>query len=49
MLAEFGEHFTAEHHILRAELAGGPLLDLGTYPSRSPPGSSAPRPGPTRP
>jgi predicted dehydrogenase len=30
--AEFGEHFTAGHRILRADLAGGPLLDLGTYP-----------------
>jgi predicted dehydrogenase len=32
VLAEYGEHFTAEHRILRADLAGGPLLDLGTYP-----------------
>lgn len=32
VLAEFGEHFTADHRILRPELAGGPLLDLGTYP-----------------
>ncbi|KND41531.1 MULTISPECIES: Gfo/Idh/MocA family protein [Streptomyces] len=30
--AEHGEHFTAGHRILRADLAGGPLLDLGTYP-----------------
>ena len=30
--AEYGERFTAEHRILRADLAGGPLLDLGTYP-----------------
>ncbi|OAH09977.1 Gfo/Idh/MocA family protein [Streptomyces jeddahensis] len=30
--AEYGEHFTAGHRILRADLAGGPLLDLGTYP-----------------
>jgi predicted dehydrogenase len=30
--AEHGEHFTAEHRILRHDLAGGPLLDLGTYP-----------------
>jgi predicted dehydrogenase len=30
--AEYGEHFTAEHRILRPDLAGGPLLDLGTYP-----------------
>lgn len=32
VLADLGEHFTAEHRILRPELAGGPLLDLGTYP-----------------
>ena len=30
--AEYGEHFTAGHRILRPDLAGGPLLDLGTYP-----------------
>jgi predicted dehydrogenase len=30
--AEHGEHFTADHRIFRADLAGGPLLDLGTYP-----------------
>jgi predicted dehydrogenase len=30
--AEHGERFTAEHRIMRPELAGGPLLDLGTYP-----------------
>src|SRR4029453_15666367 len=30
--ADHGEHFTAEHRILRADLAGGPLLDLGTHP-----------------
>ncbi len=30
--AEYGEWFTAGHRILRADLAGGPLLDLGTYP-----------------
>jgi predicted dehydrogenase len=30
--AEYGEWFAAGHRILRAELAGGPLLDLGTYP-----------------
>ena len=30
--AEYGEHFTADHRILRPDLAGGPLLDLGTYP-----------------
>lgn len=32
VLAEYGEHFTSEHRILRPESAGGPLLDLGTYP-----------------
>jgi predicted dehydrogenase len=30
--ADCGEHFAAGHRILRADLAGGPLLDLGTYP-----------------
>jgi predicted dehydrogenase len=30
--AEHGEYFTADHRILRPDLAGGPLLDLGTYP-----------------
>jgi predicted dehydrogenase len=30
--ADMGEYFTADHRILRADLAGGPLLDLGTYP-----------------
>ncbi|NUP16196.1 MAG: Gfo/Idh/MocA family oxidoreductase [Streptomyces sp.] len=32
VLAEHGEHFTGDHRILRPDLAGGPLLDLGTYP-----------------
>jgi predicted dehydrogenase len=32
VLADYGERFTAGHRILRADLAGGPLLDLGTYP-----------------
>lgn len=32
VLADFGEHFDAGHRILRPDLAGGPLLDLGTYP-----------------
>lgn len=32
VLAEYGEHFTPGHRILRPDLAGGPLLDLGTYP-----------------
>jgi predicted dehydrogenase len=30
--ADHGEWFAAGHRILRADLAGGPLLDLGTYP-----------------
>jgi predicted dehydrogenase len=30
--ADMGEHFAAGHRILRADLAGGPMLDLGTYP-----------------
>ncbi len=30
--AEYGEHFGPEHRIMRLDLAGGPLLDLGTYP-----------------
>jgi predicted dehydrogenase len=30
--AEYGEWFSGGHRILRADLAGGPLLDLGTYP-----------------
>lgn len=29
---EYGEYFTKDHRIFNAELAGGPLLDLGTYP-----------------
>jgi predicted dehydrogenase len=32
VLADHGEHFTPEHRIMRLDLAGGPLLDLGTYP-----------------
>jgi len=32
VLADHGEHFTGGHRILRADQAGGPLLDLGTYP-----------------
>lgn len=32
VLADNGEHFGPEHRIMRADLAGGPLLDLGTYP-----------------
>jgi predicted dehydrogenase len=33
VLADMGEHFGPEHRIMRADLAGGPLLDLGTYPA----------------
>lgn len=32
VIAEHGEYFDESHRILRASLAGGPLLDLGTYP-----------------
>lgn len=32
VIADIGEAFAPEHRIMRAELAGGPLLDLGTYP-----------------
>jgi predicted dehydrogenase len=32
VLADHGEHFTSEHRIYNPTLAGGPLLDLGTYP-----------------
>ncbi len=30
--ADHGEFFEPGHRILRADLAGGPMLDLGTYP-----------------
>ena len=32
VIADHGEHFTSDHRIMRADLAGGPLLDLGLYP-----------------
>lgn len=32
VIADMGEHFGPEHRIMRADLAGGPLYDLGTYP-----------------
>ncbi len=31
VVADFGEWFAPEHRINRLELAGGPMLDLGTY------------------
>jgi predicted dehydrogenase len=31
IVAEFGEWFPPDHRIFRPELAGGPMLDLGTY------------------
>lgn len=31
LVADFGEWFPPEHRIFRPELAGGPMLDLGTY------------------
>jgi predicted dehydrogenase len=32
VLADHGEWFAPGHRILRRDLAGGPMLDLGTYP-----------------
>lgn len=32
LVVDNGEWFPADHRILRHDLAGGPLLDLGTYP-----------------
>ena len=32
VIVDIGEWFADDHRIMRPELAGGPLLDLGTYP-----------------
>jgi predicted dehydrogenase len=32
VIADHGERFAGSHRIMRPELAGGPLLDLGSYP-----------------
>ena len=32
VIADHGEWFGPEHRIMRPDLAGGPMLDLGTYP-----------------
>jgi predicted dehydrogenase len=32
VIADHGERFAQSHRIMRPELAGGPLLDLGSYP-----------------
>jgi predicted dehydrogenase len=32
VIADHGEWFGQDHRIMRPELAGGPMLDLGTYP-----------------
>ncbi len=33
VIADHGEFFTPDHRIMRPDLAGGPLLDLGVYPA----------------
>ena len=53
--ADHGEYFTADHRIMRPDLAGGPLLDLGTCPVSladwvlGPPAGVLPPGSPTRP
>lgn len=32
LLADHGQYFPADHRIFNVDLAGGPLLDLGSYP-----------------
>lgn len=31
LLADHGEYFTTDHRIFNADLAGGPMMDLGSY------------------
>lgn len=31
LLADHGEYFTPDHRIFNADLAGGPMMDLGSY------------------
>ncbi|WP_061291156.1 Gfo/Idh/MocA family protein [Azotobacter vinelandii] len=31
LIADHGEHFTTDHRIFNPDLAGGPMLDLGSY------------------
>jgi len=33
VIADHGEFFTPDHRIMRPDLAGGPLMDLGVYPA----------------
>ena len=32
VLADHGQHFEPDHRVMSLDLAGGPMLDLGTYP-----------------